>query len=284
VYVDSRVAHGRARHDLGKNPRMFHEFLHNQVRSEIQSFVFEHKLHLLPRREVMRLMKRRLAPKLNRFGLDARMSSGENFSGLQVTFVTRSPDLGIQHRVISLPVDKPQFTDGTIVQITPHALARCMQRNAVMSLEAIERQTWLAVHFADAITRVAGIEGWKQIGVPVDDGLFVGRYDDDEGPVLRTYFQPLANGRRSRWAPYLEAIGPISPMSAADARGGSVPYSWIIGRIKALDVVRPMRERFPFLLEPYEHTDDPLETRWLAAHQGQVKEPHSSVPPGATHA
>jgi len=56
LYVDPRVAHGRARHDLGKDPRMFTENVDRQIVDAIESFSYRYKPQSLPNREVMRLL------------------------------------------------------------------------------------------------------------------------------------------------------------------------------------------------------------------------------------
>jgi hypothetical protein len=161
--------------------------------------------------------------------------------------------------------------DGTYTRITPHALARCMQRNGVMSLGEIERQTWGSL----CISRMQSGH-WPKSRT--------GNFDQHDKVTLQTYVLPLANGRRSRWAGYLEAVGTVPPMSVADIRRGDKLYASIFGRLRDLDAVRPMCERFPFLMEPYEHTEDPQAARWDAARKAATEEAQSVIKTAVTSA
>lgn len=105
MYVDPRVAHGRARHDLGKDPRMFTENVDRQIVDAIESFSYRYKPQSLPNREVMRLLERKLAPVFRRIGLDPWVGTNDDFRGLSASYVTRSPEHGIRRRQMEMSVD-----------------------------------------------------------------------------------------------------------------------------------------------------------------------------------
>jgi hypothetical protein len=283
LYVDPRVAHGRARYDLGKDPRMFAEHVERQVDDLICSFTRDIK-GIPKKRALMRLIDRRIAPALNRMGINTRViQNGEHPDGMLSSYATRSPEHGIHHNAHFFLVDNYEQRRFPLIRITPHALARCMQRNGVMKLEDIETQTWLALHMAPALRSLAKIEGWQQMGIPVGDGIFVGSFNDRGRLTLSTYFQPMTNGRRSRWAAYKETLGDVPPMNANEARIGDKPKEWVAARVADLLGERPLSERFPFLKEPYEHCEDPLDIRWVAARQAAAADAHSETCPGAGH-
>ena len=68
MYVDPRVAHGRARYDLGKNPRMSTEYVDTQIDDAIVSSMRD--LGSPPRKRVLtRLIERKIMPTLKRVGI-----------------------------------------------------------------------------------------------------------------------------------------------------------------------------------------------------------------------
>ncbi|GAB7537864.1 hypothetical protein BGC_40850 [Burkholderia sp. 3C] len=100
--------------------------------------------------------------------------------------------------------------------------------------------------------------------MPRPHGLFVGALNDHDDVTLSTYLRPGDNDRPSRWQPYAALFAAMPGARASPARGGDV-LQWMIDHIVALQASAPFVVRFPFLLEPYRGTDDPLDAMWSAA-------------------
>ena len=156
--------------------------------------------------------------------------------------------------------------------IRPHAVARCMQRNGVMSLTEIEHETNVAFVVARVMRSLALAEHWQQIGVPTPHGLFVGTLTDARDVAMNTYFRPGDNDRPSRWSGFAECFSAMPDWRPEQVRHGGDLLQWMVNHIVALQESAPFFERFPFLREPLRDSGDPLDAAWRSARAGMRDE------------
>ncbi|KDB08121.1 hypothetical protein LIG30_2645 [Burkholderia sp. lig30] len=264
MYVDPRVAHGRARFDLSRSPRL----LADARRWEI-SDVITHALDTFAGertpRNLMRLLARQIAPKLARLGLEPYVGILGTRQGLFVNFSTMSAEHGLREFQLDLTVPGLVLRSFASTAIRPHAVARCMQRNGAPSVDAIGHETQVAFVLARVMRALALAEHWKQVAVPTARGLFVGALSDADDVCLNTYFRPGDNDRPSRWQAFAELFAAMPDWTPEQIRHGGDLLQWMVNHIVALQESAPFAARFPFLLEPYRHADDPLDAAWAAA-------------------
>jgi hypothetical protein len=111
MYVDPRVAHGRASYDLGKNPRMFNEYVELQVEDAI---VAPLSMGTCPprKRDLVRLIERKIVPALNRLGICSMLLVGKSVpDSLLASYVTRSPQHGIRYNHFVFMLDDYKKTE-----------------------------------------------------------------------------------------------------------------------------------------------------------------------------
>jgi len=264
MYVDPRVAHGRATFDLNRSPRLFAE----ERRAALRDVIVQ-CLRTLPephsRRSLMRLLERQVAPRLARMGLEPYVGRFGAKEGLLMTFATMSPVHGLREFEMQLTVGDLRLDCFASTVIRPHAVARCMQRNGVMSLEQIEHETATAFVLARAIRPLARMQKWKQVGVPTPAGLFVGEMTPAEDVGISTYLHPADNGRPSRWEAFASLFDSMPRWDADQIRRGTDLLQWMISHLVTLQKSGTVAERFPFLLEPYVKGSDPLDEAWDTA-------------------
>jgi hypothetical protein len=273
MFIDPRVAHGRTQYDLASTRHMFSDNrvpeLHEVIRVALKG------LGTSPgRRDVLRRLEQRAVPQLGRMGAQASIVRSEDFTGMMVFFVTSDPEGGICEKCIKIDSSLGDtFGIATLVEIEPHALARCMQRNGVSTLKEVHDEIRVALQFAAGIGHLVRREGgWCQVGVPANNGLFVGAVEAGSKLVLKTYLKPDANGRRSRWSAYLAMFQGRPSLSGDPARLDMTAKGWIWDHVEALMREGSVRERFPFLSTPYERAGDPQDERWEAARSAADRE------------
>lgn len=264
MFVDPRVAHGRAKFDLNRSPRMFAEERRWEI-SDVVTTSLDNFTGLRNRRNLMRLLERQVAPKLARLGLEPYVGALRDTEGLFVTFSTMSAEHGLREFQLQLTVPELVLRSFASSTIRPHAVARCMQRNGVVSLAEIEPETSAAFVLARVIRPLALAEKWLQIGVPTALGLFVGALNDSNDICLNTYIRPAVSDRSSRWHGFAALFATMPPWNADQIRQGSDLLQWMVNHIVALQKSASFVERCPFLLEPYHHLADPLDATWDAA-------------------
>jgi hypothetical protein len=274
MFVDPRVAHGRARFDLNRSPRMFSEERRWEI-SDVITNCLDNFTGTRNRRNLMRLLERQVAPKLSRLGIDPYVGVLGQHEGLFVNFSTMSAEHGLREFQLHVIVPELVLRSFASTTIRPHAVARCMQRNGVMSIDEIERETSMAFVLARVMRPLALAEKWKQVGVPGMNGLFVGVVTDSNDICMNTYFRPAIADRISRWSGFAGLFSTMPVWSADQIRQGSDLLQWTINHIVALRESASFVERFPFLLEPYHSTDDPLDATWNAARTSARAEPTS---------
>ena len=264
MFVDPRVAHGRAKFELNRSPRMFADERRDKL-TEIVMKSLDDFTGASTRRSLMRMLSHQVAPKLERLGLEPYVGAFGNTEGLYVNFATMSAEHGLREFQLQVTVPDLVLTSFSSTAIKPHAVARCMQRNGVMSLDDIERETGAAFVFARALRALAQLEQWKQAVAPTANGLFVGDVVDNGDFHLKTYLRPSSNGRASRWSGVFDLFSTMPVWTLSQIHDGSDLLHWMIDEIVALRKSAALAERFPFLLKPYESADDPLDAAWHAA-------------------
>lgn len=278
MFVDPRVAHGRAKFDLNRSPRMFAEERRWKIRDVIVKCL-EDFTGTPNRRGLMRLLEHQVGPKLERLGLEPYVGTLGKAEGLFVNFMTMSAEHGLREFQLQFTVPDMVLNSFASNAIKPHAVARCMQRNGVLSLADIERETGIAFVFARALRPLALVEKWKQAAVPTTNGLFVGEMSDSDDVCMNTYIRPALSDRPSRWGNFAALFAAMPDWTVAQIREGSDLLQWMINHILALRKTAPFAERFPFLLEPYQSIDDPLDATWDAARASANTQAHSLIQP-----
>ncbi|OMG71665.1 hypothetical protein [Burkholderia ubonensis] len=272
MYVDPRVAHGRARFDLSRSPRLFAEERRWEI-SDVVTRGIDGFTGVRTRRNLMRLLERQIAPKLARLGLEPYVGALGQLEGLFVNFSTMSAEHGLREFQLQLTVPDLVLRSFASNAIRPHAVARCMQRNGVMSLAGIEHETRIAFVCARVIRSLALAEGWRQVGVPTSLGLFVGVLTDARDVSMNTYLRPGDNDRPSRWSGFAGLFAAMPRWRPDQVRHGGELLQWMINHIVALQESAPLAERFPFLREPLRDADDPLDAAWARARAGAQDDP-----------
>ncbi|KVA20211.1 hypothetical protein [Burkholderia ubonensis] len=272
MYVDPRVAHGRARFDLSRSPRLFAEERRWEI-SDVVTRGIDGFTGVRTRRNLMRLLERQIAPKLARLGLEPYVGALGQCEGLFVNFSTMSAEHGLREFQLQLTVPDLVLRSFASNAIRPHAVARCMQRNGVMSLAGIEHETRIAFVCARVIRSLALAEGWRQVGVPTSLGLFVGVLTDARDVSMNTYLRPGDNDRPSRWSGFAGLFAAMPHWRPDQVRHGGELLQWMINHIVALQESAPLAERFPFLREPLRDADDPLDAAWARARAGARDDP-----------
>ncbi|KVN33370.1 hypothetical protein WJ63_05130 [Burkholderia pyrrocinia] len=274
MYVDPRVAHGRARFDLSRSPRLFAEERRWEI-SDVVTRGIDQFAGVRNRRNLMRLLERQIAPKLARLGLEPYVGALGRHEGLFVNFSTMSAEHGLREFQLQLTVPELVLRSFASSVIRPHAVARCMQRNGVMSLAEIEHETRIAFVIARVMRALARAEQWRQLGVPTPHGLFVGALTGGDDVCMHTYLRPGDNDRPSRWRGFAGLFAAMPDWRADQVRHGGDLLQWMVNHIVALQESAPFVERFPFLLEPHRDADDPLDAAWAGARAGAQDDPAS---------
>ena len=146
--------------------------------------------------------------------------------------------------------------------ITPHALARCLQRNGSLKISEIKQELLCTSALAAPMAVVAQRLGWKQVFINTPSGLFLGDFSTS-GITIRTYIQPGRNGRFSKWDDVKRLLPEFPPdvvfRQEADLDSyTSALHAWF--KAHGAEVGRHMS----FQREPYERHADPLDGTWCA--------------------
>nr|WKF56255.1 hypothetical protein HUO10_000705 [Paraburkholderia busanensis] len=277
MFIDPRVAHGRARYDLNRSPRLFAEERRGEI-SDVVTTSLDGFAGVRNRRNLLRLLERQVAPRLAKLGLDPYVGPLGASEGLFVNFSTMSAEHGLREFQLQLSVPDLVLRSFASNTIRPHAVARCMQRNGVASLARIEAETGAAFVLARVIRPLALAEKWQQVGVPTPNGLFVGALNEGNDVCLNTYIRPAISDRDSRWDGFAALFASMPAWDAQQIRQGSELLHWMVNHIVALQKSASFAERLPFLLEPYRHVADPLDASWHAARESERTHGDASAP------
>lgn len=257
MLVDPRVAHGRAKAALeARNipPAEWDRRIADLFLDAIHGAGASRRPRDLRRKAVPRLVKALHREKLLVF--DDPLGDGAQLLCFSRA-VTATEGLRESRHHLDLETGCITVTD--LLVITPHAIARCMQRNGTDRYEDVVPELRAACDVSPLVLIMANGEGWAQVGIPTPKGLFVGGFESTGALTAKTYFVPGANGQRSRWDRYFRYFQPMPDMG--NGWDSDCP-AYVDRMLDAADV--PLATRFPFLLEPYSHAEDPEASRWPA--------------------
>ncbi|SDJ14747.1 hypothetical protein SAMN04487926_1357 [Paraburkholderia steynii] len=258
MYVDPRVALGRTQFELGSVT----QFLDISCRQRILDAVVKAVGNPnITNREYRRRLQKNAIPALRRANVLAYYQQHEEFTGLIVHYTTVGDD-GIARRLLLWSHADRTAIGSVPVCVEPHAVARCMQRNGVMSVGSILPEILQAFNLAPYFFEFAWKSGWKQIGIPTSSGLFVGELQNEVDIVLKTYFKPGANGRVSRWSPYIEYFRDLVDAANREDAPGDEMQNLQDLKLAATDNGRGVAARFSFLTEPYVYQHDRDTALW----------------------
>jgi hypothetical protein len=262
MYVDPRVAHACARVELERRtvtPVELTEKINRILDDHSRRCVFGKS-----GREVRRDIEQKVLPAVRKAGLDCAQFDHNGRSGIYMQTVVGCAEKGmrgVQFEYVPNSTGRKTLTGGEIFVIKPHAVARCMQRNGVLRLNAIDLELKSAIWMAKVLCEYSCAEGWQQIALPTPLGLFVGVIDPASCiPVLATYFKPGENGRSTRWERYREFFAPL--VAAGQATTEADLKKYVSNTKELLSEQGPLSERFPWLLQSYECCADPEDHRW----------------------
>jgi hypothetical protein len=144
------------------------------------------------------------------------------------------------------------------VEVTAHALQRAFQRIGTMD-SAVLRVNLLRAFLTFPLVRPIIEEGqWRQFGLVIEEGIFVGSYDDSTYRI-RTFLPATDNGRPSAWREIHALLWQnFSEWNRSDIKGGPAPS------IQFDELFASLADHYPFLLEAHEPKNDPLDEAWAA--------------------
>jgi hypothetical protein len=249
MYVDVRVAHNLARDGL------------HQQRQPLRDIAAKALVALkglytqLPRDKSARSLRRNLPKHLNRLSrtLEADVWIQEANGALFLLFQrTTIADDGVCSHHFVIDCQNWTVSHKPMVRITPHALARLMQRRGTMDFDDVRVPVAEAVGRAMSLMQQVSDDGWRQYGIPSCGGLFVGQMDADETLELSTWFVPGLTGQASRWEGYMRDLGaPDVDLSDDCMHDGPAAdrYFDSLQEWAASMPERDMESRHPFLLK-----------------------------------
>ncbi|MGF6440718.1 hypothetical protein [Paraburkholderia youngii] len=262
MYIDPRVAHGRAKFDLGRNPRIHPASFPDDVMRLMYEILGPILRKRPGQRDLLCMLERELSPKVRKLGVTPFVGHAKGGAGFFLNFLARDAQEGIVQHAVMYDIALARMFAGIASRIEPHAIARCLQRIGKERVDDIESEIAAVFATSPAFVVCARVERWAQIGVPTPHGLFVGEMPEEGPPVLKTFIRPGENGRHSRWEGYralFEAIPVWDNQSAVPAN----PFDgWAVAALERATQSGPIVQQFPFLAKPYERRDDPLDEVW----------------------
>jgi hypothetical protein len=261
MFIDHRVAHSLAKIALDTR-RVTEQECDSELFAIVRNVLRATKMSGNSR-EARRVVVPRLLKALDREGTWAEPDTEGGGARVNCSRIIKSADIGLRSVVYTIDVVSTAVTKTVQLEISPHALARCLQRNGTDKTNDIMQELLAAVGMVNVIRRQAFKENWTQVGLPTPLGVFVGEINAGV-PVMRTYLKFGDNGQRSRWKAYQKVFHPM-------------PDEWdlVASRDYAermchwLDTNEPLSLRCPFLLESPREIEDPIEERWQAARAAQ---------------
>jgi hypothetical protein len=261
MFIDHRVAHGLAKVALDTG-----RVTAQECESELFAIV-SNVLRATKRsgntREARRVVVPRLLKALDREDMWAEPDMEGGATRVNCFRVIKSADLGLWNVVYTIDAVSTEVRKTVLLEISPHAIARCMQRNGTDKINCIQPELLAAVSTMNVVRRQAFKENWIQVGLPTPLGVFVGEINAGV-PVMRTYLKLGESGRRSRWKAYQKVFHPMPRewdlVTSLDH--AKRMYDW-------LDTNEPLSLRCPFLLEPPREIKDPIDEQWKAARAAQ---------------
>ena len=263
MFIDPRVARGRAKFDLERDPRMHPEKLHQRLVKLVHTEVVRILNRNPGRREIMRALERDLAPRVRALGFSPHVGEYLGHKGFFLRYLACNAQEGLIHYFIRYDVATSLIETFTGTRVDPHAVARCMQRLGKETLDDVEPEVKAVFVVAGFFTNLAIKEGWAQVGIPTAGGLFIGTVEESK-LRLRTFIRPGENDRDSRWGEYRALFDGIPPIDVKNNCGDAL-YTWCGDVVNTVAASSTFVDRFPFLGRKYERREDPLDHIWAAA-------------------
>jgi hypothetical protein len=261
MFIDPRVAHGLAKIALDKG-RVTAQECDNELFAIVRNVLRATKMSRNTR-EARRVVVPRLLKALNREEMWAEPDTEGGAARVNCFRIIKSADIGLWSVVYMIDAVSTEVKKSVLLEISPHAIARCMQRNGTDRMADILPELLAAVGMVNVVQRQALKENWMQVGLPTPLGVFVGEVSAGV-PVMRTYLKLGESGQRSRWKAYQNVFHPMpsewDPVASRDYAERMCHW---------LDTNEPLSLRCPFLLEPPHEIEDPFEERWKAARAAQ---------------
>lgn len=171
----------------------------------------------------------------------------------------RRPDGGVSLIYLEcISLAPPHMALVLPVEVTAHALQRAFQRIGTMD-DTLLRANLLRAFLTFPIVRPVVEDGhWRQFGLVIEEGIFVGSYDDGTYRI-RTFLPASDNGRPSAWREIHTLLWEnYSEWTRSETEGGREPS------VQFDDLLRGLADRYPFLLAAHEPKNDPLNEAWAA--------------------
>jgi hypothetical protein len=249
MYVDARVAHSLARQGLHQQRQPLREIAAKALVA-LKSLYTQ-----LPRDKSARSLRRNLPKHLDRLSrmLEADVWLQELNSAVCLIFQhTTIGDEGVVSHNFVIDCTSWTVAHKPMVRITPHALARLMQRRGTMEFDDVRIPVAEAVGRAMSLLQEVRDDGWRQYGIPSCGGLFVGQMDAEETLELSTWFVPGLTGQTSRWEGYMRDLGaPEIDLTEGCRHDGPEADRYFASLKEWADSLkdRDMESRHPFLLK-----------------------------------
>jgi len=261
MFIDHRVAHGLAKIALDTG-RVTTQECDSELFAIVRNVLRATKMRGNAR-EARRVVVPRLLKALDGDDMWAEPDMEGGAARVNCLRVIKSADLGLWAILYVIDAVSTEITKTVLLEIAPHAIARCMQRNGTDKMSGILPELLAAVTMVNVVRRQAFKENWLQVGLPTPLGVFVGEVNAGV-PVMRTYLKLWESGPPSRWKAYQKVF---HPMPSEWDRIASREYAERMSHW--LDTNEPLSLRCPFLLESPRELEDPIEERWRAARAAQ---------------
>jgi hypothetical protein len=164
MYIDPRVAHGRAKLILSE------EFV------DVDRHVGDENLTV---RQYRGMLISHVGPALRREGYVVfDYSAPDEKDWLYALVMIADLTHGMRGVIVtgSRFGSRLGFVHGDYLSISPHAIARCLQRNGTLSMASIRSELECAVGIGLFMAILAEEHDWKQVYLPTEHGLFVGEF------------------------------------------------------------------------------------------------------------
>ncbi|MGB8420163.1 hypothetical protein HHL24_27070 [Paraburkholderia sp. RP-4-7] len=298
--LDARVAHNIVKDNL---PLYVEE--PQTLITRAFNFTFDHINALrrrgdLTSRNLRRMVERRVLPTLNARGYGAWLSDVDGTPVLHCVVTAGNATLGLLSHGFVIRLTDGRCIDKSRISITPHAIARFLQRTDNPDFKSIIRSLKVALLVAESLRTSFIDAGCKQVAIPAGDGLFVGQFKEevpeqrdpraphttgdlpaerlpDSGHLcleLSTWFVPGGNGRESPWRRVKTYYG--MKLRKLDNLPASELCNELRQTTSRMLTAPTITECFPFLQDAHERRDDIVETTWrMARKQASQPEPAS---------
>jgi hypothetical protein len=298
--LDSRVAHNIVRENLplfAKEPEVVIARAFNITFGEIDKI---RRRGGLTSRDLRRHVERRVLPTLKTRGYSAWLDDVDEAPVLHCVATAGNATQGLLAVGFGMRLTDGQCFEKSLVSITPHAIARFLQRTDTVDFKTVIASIEVALCIAQSLRSSFLRAGCRQVGIPAGDGLFVGEFKEQvqeaispraphstvdlRGESVRdskqlylelsTWFIPCANGRETPWRKVKAYYG--MKLRKLD----HLPLTELCDEVRQTAsriVTSPtIAECFPFLQKPHTRRTDALETTWNLARR-QAAQPERAA-------